>query len=122
MSTWYTGAKLSVIFMPGAQGSLDAAEALVPGQQSACKAQLKRLLQRLADRRQLNSPEQFRNEGDGVWAIKTRCCLRAYGWFDDRVFVVSHFCCKKKSKLDPADKSRALKSFEIWRMRRDNTQ
>lgn len=75
----------------------------------ACVVQLVRLAQRLADRGALRSPDQFNDEGDGFWAIKARCGLRAYGWFHSTkrgVFVISHFIVKKKPKLALKDKER----------------
>lgn len=74
-----------------------------------CVAQLVRLAQRLADFKKLHSPDQFNDEGDGFWAIKARCGLRAYGWFHSKkrgVFVISHFILKTKPKLLPEDKER----------------
>ena len=74
-----------------------------------CIAQLSRLAQRLADLGKLRSPDQFNDEGDGFWAIKARCGLRAYGWYHSkrrRVFVISHFILKTKPRLSQADKAR----------------
>jgi len=71
---------------------------------------MRRLVERLADFGKLQSPEQMRNEGDGIWAIKARCGLRAYGYYapyQKGVFVISHFVHKKKNKMDPADHKRA---------------
>lgn len=75
-----------------------------------CIAQLNRMIERFADHGKLHSPEQMNNEGDGIYAIKARCGLRAYGWYHSSirgVFVISHFICKKKQKLDSADLDRS---------------
>jgi hypothetical protein len=107
VEVFYQGAVRWIVHMPGAKESFDAACGLVPGNRDACPAQLVRLIQRLADIGRLNSPEQFVHEGDQIFAIKARCGLRAYGWFDTfkdrRVFVVSHYILKRRQKLDPAD-------------------
>lgn len=85
--------------------------------QPTCIAQLKRLIERFADFGSLKSPEQMNNEGDGIYAIKGRCGLRAYGWYHatrPRVFVISHYILKKKQKLDPADLTRAQNNRENY--------
>jgi len=77
---------------------------------TACQMQLRRLVERLADMGRLQSPKQIRDEGDGIWAIKARCGLRAYGYYDPHrrgVFVISHFVHKKRDKMDPADHAKA---------------
>jgi hypothetical protein len=74
-----------------------------------CVAQLLRLAKRLADVGSLRSPDQFNNEGDGFYAVKAECGLRAYGWYHSSrrgVFVISHFILKKTQKLSPSDKER----------------
>jgi hypothetical protein len=77
--------------------------------EAECVGQLIRLAQRFADVGRLRSPDQFNNEGDGFWAIKAKCGLRAYGWFHStrrKVFVISHFIIKKQPKLSLMDKER----------------
>ncbi len=102
------------------QDGLDSraeAEAAVPNTRKACKAQMLALIGQLAETRTLKSPEQFRNEGQGIFAIKANCGLRAYGWFHRKrrgVFVVSHFIMKKKQKLDPVDLIRAIQNRESY--------
>lgn len=110
---FYSGAKLTIELTEDARESLPEAEGHVPPNDAACKAQLRRLLQRLADVGHLRSDDQWNNEGDGFFAVKTRCCLRAYGWYHKyrrQVFMISHFICKKRQKLDPADIERAKKN------------
>ena len=81
--------------------------ASVPGSKKGCVAQMKRLIERLADFGYLRSPDQWNTEGDGLYAIKARCGLRAYGWFasesSGKVFVIGHATLKKKQKADPQD-------------------
>jgi hypothetical protein len=107
VEVFHQGAVRSVLYMPGTRETFDAACKLVPGNKVACPAQLIRLIQRLADHGRLRSGDQFVHEGDQIYAIKTRCGLRAYGWFDtfngQAVFVVSHYMLKKRQRLDPAD-------------------
>lgn len=83
----------------------------------ACIAQLVNLIKRLSDIGKLNSPDQFNHEGDGIFAIKARCGLRAYGWFHAHrrgVFMISHFRYKNWQKLDPADLRRAKKNRKLF--------
>jgi hypothetical protein len=82
-------------------------------QMSLARSQLLRLIERLADFGKLHSPDQFNYETDGIFAIKARCGLRAYGWYHSQrrsVFVISHFIMKKKQKLNPIDIERALRN------------
>lgn len=112
---FYSGAKLTIEFTDDAETSLAEAESHVPPNQAGCRAQLRRLLQRLGDIGHLRSSEQWNAEGNGFFAVKTRCGLRAYGWFHRYrrgVFMVSHFIFKRRQKLDPADIDRAQQNRE----------
>lgn len=78
-----------------------------------CVDQMHALLNRLAEKGQLKSPDQMNSEGDGIYAVKANCGLRAYGWWSAkyrRYFIISHFILKKWVKLDPADLARAQKN------------
>jgi hypothetical protein len=98
--------------MRGTATSFEAACAGVPGNKHACVDQLVRLTERLADFGTLHSLDQFRYEGDRIYAIKARCGLRAYGWFDHhqgrRVFVISHYILKRRDRFDARDRDRVL--------------
>ena len=78
-----------------------------------CQVQLRRLIERFAEKGDLQSRVQMRNEGDGIYAIKANCGLRAYGYYHKKrrkVFVISHFVHKKSNKMRPADRERAVKN------------
>ena len=87
--------------------ALGQAIALVPGSKKGCVAQMKGLIARLADFGYLRSPDQWNAEGNGLYAVKARCGLRAYGWFasesSGKVFVIGHATLKKNQKADPQD-------------------
>ncbi|MCU7891774.1 MAG: hypothetical protein KZQ78_09230 [Candidatus Thiodiazotropha sp. (ex Ustalcina ferruginea)] len=110
---FHQGAKKTIYFTDHGETSLEVAEEHVPSNQN-CGAQFRRLLSRLGDIGKLNSPEQLRNEGNGIFAVKTRCGLRAYGWFcndpttNAPLFVVGHCAYKKKDKANPLDLERAI--------------
>lgn len=111
---FYSGQSFVIEETSDAQESRPEAEGHA---QASCVAQLKRLIQRFADFGSLKSPEQMNNEGDGIFAIKARCGLRAYGWYHpqrQKVFVISHYICKKKQKLDPADLTRAKNNRDSY--------
>lgn len=95
-----------------AQAAHADAENYVPPQKTACKAQLRSVLQRVGDHDQVRNTDLFKAEGDGIFAAKARCGLRAYGWFDRldgaNVFIVAHAIMKKKQKADPADIERVV--------------
>ncbi len=94
--------------------SLREAEARV---RPACAAQLRALIQQFANAGSLRAPDKMRNEGDGVYAIKANCGLRAYGWFHRHrqgVFVISHVIVKQKNKMDNGDRDRVLRNRDIY--------
>lgn len=111
------GARLTIEWTNDARATLPEAEAQVPGSKDACKAQLRALIKRLADVGKIFSQDQMRMEEDSIFAIKTRCGLRAYGWFHRQrrgVFVISHFIMKKKQKLNRGDLERAKKNRDQY--------
>ncbi|MCL6271226.1 hypothetical protein M3P05_14970 [Sansalvadorimonas sp. 2012CJ34-2] len=64
-------------------------------------------IRKYADKGVLHTPDQLNNEGDGFWAIKTKCGFRFYWWFDaGQKMIGSHFILKKRQKLAPADSRR----------------
>lgn len=120
MDEYHAGAALTVWLWPGAEESWDAAEADVPGNRDAQKAQLRARIALLADRGSLRSPDHMKFEGNGIYAVKTTCGLRAWGFFGQvnkrRAFIISHVVLKKNQKADPADLNRAVgikKAFEV---------
>lgn len=87
----------------------------VPGSQDACKANLLARIQRFADMgtRGLRYPDQLNDEGNGFYAIKARCGLRAYFWYSKKrryLAVISHFIYKTQQNLDELDKVRMIKN------------
>ena len=99
--------------------SLLTAEKGVPNTQNACKAQLRRLLGWLGDQGELKSPTQLRHEGDGIYAVRARCGLRAYGWFckdkDGKdLFIVEHVVLKKQQKMNKGDFERTDKERKAY--------
>ncbi len=111
MTILYEGTKLTIEVTKDALQSKHEISSQVNN--TACLTQLWKLTQRLADTGRLSSPDQFRHEGEQIYAIKARCGLRAYGWYHSQrrnVFVISHYILKKKEKLDPRDKQRAIKN------------
>lgn len=103
---------LSIWRVPEAKTTWAAAiQGVASQKQMQQEAQLNARLAVLADKGQLRAPEQFRAEGDGIWAVKTTGGLRAYGWLtrvrNRRAFVISHVILKKRDALDPADLAKA---------------
>ena len=117
MPIYYSGQKYTIEITEDGLSSRREAESCVPSNKKACIAQHIALIKRLADIGELKSPEQFRHEGEGVWAVKARCGLRAYGWYHGSrrgVFVISHFLLKKQQKLDRRDLDRAKRNREQY--------
>ena len=111
MEQWHAGQALGIWLRSGCRDAWATAEAAVPGNQSACPAQFRARLQLLADRGRLRSPDHMNAEGNGIFAVKATCGLRAYGWFcrvgGRRAFVISHVVLKREQRADPADIRRA---------------
>jgi hypothetical protein len=111
--TTIAGIRLTVEFTPDAYSTWAACQS----QRDNCLAQMLALLERLANIGRLHSPEQFRAEGEAIFAIKARCGLRAYGWFHRTrraIFVVSHFMVKKTARLDSRDLRQAGQNRELY--------
>lgn len=111
------GAVLTIEFTDDAHTSLPQAEALVPGSKTACKTQLQVVIRKLANVGKIFSQDQMRLEEDGIFALKARCGLRAYGWYHRKrrgVFVISHFIMKKTQKLDRKDLDRAKENRDRY--------
>lgn len=73
------------------------------------------LIRNLGDTGRLGSPDQFRNEGDGFWAIRANH-IRFYGWYEpDGIFVISHVICKRHPRLEDADKNRMIRNQADYR-------
>ncbi len=85
--------------------------------EKACFANLLARIKKFSNKGTLRSPEQINDEGDGFYAIKARCGLRAYFWYHPihrQVVFISHFILKKKQKLDAGDKKIMLKNRKIY--------
>lgn len=126
MHVFYRGACLTVLMTEAARSARAEAESRVPGNQRACVARVRALLQRLADRGRLRVPDEFRHEGDAIWAIRARCGLRAYGWFDRdrderRVFIIGHYVLKKQNQARKADLKRAREARDALQGHNDGT-
>ena len=122
---FYRGARRLILFAPGAEATLEEAKGHVrPQVREACTAQIYRVLKRLGDFPQVRNTELFRSEGNGVFAVKARCGLRGYGWFQtlssgESAFVVSHFILKKRQSLDPSDVEQAVAAREKMELKND---
>lgn len=77
----------------------------------ACYTQMLTLLKRLGDTGRLSTG--FRNEWDGIWAVKARCGLRAYGsYFKGRRFVVAYVEYKKRDSVSQQLRDAINAAFE----------
>jgi hypothetical protein len=121
MEEFHRGEKLTIWLTQGTRASWDAAEADVPGNRKSCLTQFRARLARLADFGTLRSPDHMNNEGDGIYAVKATCGLRAYGWFDQvngrRSFIISHCILKRRQAADPADLERARNARAQYKQR-----
>lgn len=107
------GSARYVILLPENAASYMASVDSVASQiRDAGHAQLLVVLQAIADNMQPKLPKtSFNHEGDGIFAAKANCGLRAWGWYGDAkrdtvrqpVFAISFVTLKKSQKADPAD-------------------
>ena len=114
-----------VILLPEHAGTYgEAVESAAAQKRDACQAQLLVVLKHLGDVLVPQLPKtSFRHEGEGIWAAKARCGLRAWGWYGDArkgqqrqpVFAISFFTMKNGDKANPAD----LASAKIHRTQYD---
>lgn len=99
--------------------SEDEALSKVPGNKIACTAQLFRHINTFADLGTdgLRYPDHYEDEGDGFFAFKARCGLRAYWWYHTErgVVVISHFAYKKRQKLSKLDKDKMKSNRENYK-------
>ncbi len=114
MQVFRRGSYRQIIFLPETDSTLEESLACVPSEnrRKSCQAQLFVLLEQLANEQEIFNKEKFRSERDGIFAVKTTCGIRGYGWFQrmnsgEGAFVVSHFIMKKAQKLHKRDLQRA---------------
>lgn len=114
LTVYFPGTQLTIEHTPDARESLLEAEGHC---EPACKRAIDALTKRLANSGKLSSKDQFTGEGDRIFAIKTRCGLRAYGWYHSSrrgVFVISHYINKKRPKMLDTDRDRVLRNKRIY--------
>lgn len=120
MRIYYSGSVFNIEQTDDAVSSQSEAESNCT---EACCLQLLAITKRLANYGKISNPHHFMNEGEGIWALKARCGLRAYGWFAKKkrsIFVISHYIVKKRQKLNPADLKRAIHNRTIYERGGDN--
>ena len=112
---FHSGKKLTIHLTERGDADRSEIEKMYGKSERACVAQLNRMLKLLGDKGALQSPEQFRDEGDGVFAVKARCGLRAYGWFEPGGrFVVGRMVRKKRDKMNPGDRDAVIEERKQW--------
>jgi hypothetical protein len=112
----YQGAQFTVEWYYDAAGKSDVFdyfEDLEAGQQN----RLLFLVKRLADAGKIHNKEQFRNEGDKIFAFKPQpdrflCCFQ-----QGRKVIITNAFCKKQQKLPPKEKQRALERTKDYEQR-----
>jgi hypothetical protein len=102
-SIYYRGAYFTITACDDFETSLTHVIAIHHKNNDKDLAKGDRLIKILADTGRLRSPDQFRQETSGFWAIKAGK-IRFYGWYEaDRVFVLSHTIFKAADKLAQVD-------------------
>jgi hypothetical protein len=123
MDEYYAGRAKTIWLTPSAQNSWEEAESLVPPNKSSCCSQFRARIAHLADSGALKSSEHMSSEGEGCFAIKATCGLRAWGWFQHyqgrAAFIISHVVLKKRRLADPAD---LYKTIEARRQVQENSR
>lgn len=103
--------KFSIFFTEDAIETLKSHSDNQERKHQSCLASLLSRLEQYGNTGELHTPDQLNSEGYGFWAIKARCGLRAYFWFQGKgTIIVSHFKLKKSDKLEDADKKKMEKN------------
>lgn len=110
-SAWYRGRCLTIWFMPEASKSWNDVESRVG---EACAVRLRALLQRLAGVGKLQSQDAYEDYGDSIFAVKTHCGLRAYGWVDGKNRIVSHCTYNSDQKFTDSDRNTVLRNIDLY--------
>lgn len=114
-SVYYQGASRTILLTEDGEQSIRDLAAAHSKVIETGLARADALIRTLGDTGLLRSPDQWRKEGDGFWAIRTNQ-IRFYGWYEPGgIFVVSHVICKRHQKLSEADKNRMLKNQAEYR-------
>lgn len=109
---WYQGRRLTIWFTPEATQSWHGVESQVP---EACVVRLLALLQRLADVGKIRSQDAFEDYGENIFAVKTRCGLRAYGWVDGKCLVISHCLYNSNRKFSDSDRNTVRRNIDLYK-------
>jgi hypothetical protein len=114
-SLYHQGASRTILLTEDGEQSIRDLVAVHSKEIETGLARADALIRTFAETGQLRSPDQWRKEGDGFWAIRAKQ-IRFYGWYEHGgIFVVSHAICKRHQKLSDADKSRMLKNQAEYR-------
>ena len=107
----YAGSRFVVELTGDARTSLKVEAKIAADEDPAIRcAQVWSLVKRLADHGIIRSPDLWEQEPKGVFRLRPRCGLCAFGWFHehrDKLIVISHFAFRPKRRLAAADIARA---------------
>lgn len=104
-NTVYAGAKCTIRYAMDATGNVHAKDffdALPLSERRKFMA----YFVRMGDIGQIRNKEQFRSEGNGIYAFKA-WQRRIYCYQDAAIWYLTHGCTKKTQKADPAELHRA---------------
>lgn len=109
---WHRGRCLTIWFMPEATQSWYGVESHVT---EACAVRLRALLQRLGDVGKLRSQDAYEGYGANIFAVKTQCGLRAYGWVDGKNWVVSHYTYNNDQEFTDSDRNTVFRNMDLYK-------
>lgn len=115
LEVFYPGRKYTVLLTKDGEKSWsELTKTYGPTQSKGISALVARI-KKYADTGKLHTPEQLNDEGDGFYAIKTKCGFRFYWWYDiGSKMIGSHFILKKRPKLAPKDAKRMKTNREQY--------
>ncbi len=112
--TYYNGSHLTVLISADATQSIHDLVSVHRKNITKELARAEALIKHLADTGRLRSPDQFRQETEGFWAIRAGT-VRVYGWYEaDARFVISHLISKRHGKLSESDKGKMQKNKKLF--------
>ena len=112
----YQGKKLTIEWYCDESGYSQAWE-YAEGLDNGERTKLAALLMALGDLGQLRNKQKFRHEGDKIYAFKPKPHRFLSFFFAGSKVIITNAFTKKKDKLPPGEKDKALKAMKDYEQR-----
>jgi hypothetical protein len=112
----YQGTQFSIEWYYDTNGNSQALE-YAEGLDERDRKKLAALLMALGDLGQLRNKEKFRHEGDKIYAFKPKPHRFLAFFFEGAKVIITNAFTKKKDKLPPGEKKKALNCMKDYQQR-----